>query len=61
MGSRLIIPNPFCVHSAPTMRTGALGEILVCRPDNFAVDPARRGVGADSTPGGLFRCLNCPG
>jgi len=44
MGRRLIIPNPSCVHPAPMMRTGALGEILVCSQDHFTVGPARRGL-----------------
>ena len=32
-----------------------------CCRGNFTVGPARRGIGANSPPGGLFRCLNCPG
>jgi len=31
--------------------TGALGEISACCRDHFTVDPARRGVAADCTPG----------
>ena len=50
MGIRLFIPNPFCVHSAPMMRTGALEEISGCSRDHFAVDSKRRGVAADGTP-----------
>jgi hypothetical protein len=48
---RLIIPNPFCTRPAPMTRTGALQEILVCSRDSFPVDPAQKGVAADSTLG----------
>ncbi len=41
MGSRLIIPNPLCVHSALMMLTGAAREVLFCCWDHFAVEPAR--------------------
>jgi len=55
MGSRLFIPNPFCVRPAPMMRKGALGGNLVCCRDHFAADPTRRGFAADcasATPPG---------
>jgi hypothetical protein len=44
-------PTGKWLRPAPKMCTGALEEILVCCGDHFAVDPARRGVAADSAPG----------
>jgi hypothetical protein len=56
--SQLFIPNPFCVRPAAMMRTGALGETLVCCGDHFTVDPARRGVAAVGASANPLPSLN---
>jgi len=57
-GSRLLIPNPFCVRPAPMMRIGALREVLVCSRDEFTGDPAREGFAADGTSANPLPSLN---
>jgi hypothetical protein len=46
------------VCPAPTSFTATFSEVLVCRRDHFAVDPARRGFAADGTSANPLPFLN---